>query len=277
MMRSSVEVLDAYGSAFRDLINAKLSSSDKSVRELLRLNKEDDWNFICTAMDIIGDACAAVSNFLQFGLDGPTKYNDVGEKYLRLYGVLSATYIQQEAILKLYKLTQVPKPKDARDKIQSLRIREVRHKLGAHSTEYSSGRTDKIESYVPVRVSLSGFNCEYFNNETLASERVDLRECLNEHFEMLIALIDKVYEKTVKTLYKAEKKKLEEYMEKLKDLRIVRDGGLVITLPQGGKLIFQTMASRNLTRCSTRTRRGRRQLEKIVPPATRTRRKSHLS
>lgn len=42
MMRSSVGVLDEYGKAFRDLINVKMGSRDKSVRELLRLNKDDD-------------------------------------------------------------------------------------------------------------------------------------------------------------------------------------------------------------------------------------------
>jgi len=41
MMRSSVGVLDEYGKAFRDLINVKMGSRDKSVRELLRLNKDD--------------------------------------------------------------------------------------------------------------------------------------------------------------------------------------------------------------------------------------------
>jgi len=41
MMRSSVGVLDEYGKAFGDLINVKIGVSDKSVRELLRLNKDD--------------------------------------------------------------------------------------------------------------------------------------------------------------------------------------------------------------------------------------------
>lgn len=259
MMRSSVEVLDAYGSAFRDLINAKLLfSDDSSVRELLRLSKDADWNFICAAMDIVGDTCAAIRNFLQFGLDGPTKYNDVGEMYLRLYGVLNATYLQQEAILKLYKLTQVPNHEQARDKIQSLRVREVRHKLGAHSTDYKSGRTKKVESYVPMQVSLSGFNCEYFNNETLSSERVDIRECINQHFEVLVDLMDKVYEKTIKTLYRGQTKKLEEFMDKLKDLRIAKDGGSVIDLPGGEKIVIRMMAQTNLTGRLTRTRRKRR-------------------
>jgi hypothetical protein len=244
MCHSTNDILDTYGQAFRDLINVKVWSRNKGVRELLRLNKDDDWNFICAAMDIIGDACAAIKNFLQFGLDGPTRYDEVGEKYLRLYGVLNATYIQQEAVLKLYKLTNAPKLKEARNQVESLQIREVRHKLGAHSTDYLNNTTRRIESYIPVRATLSGFICEYFNNETRSSKRADLRNCLNEHFEVLVDLMDKVYEKTVNTLYRGEKEKREEFLEKLKDLRVIKDGGLVVTSSEGRKIVIQTMASK---------------------------------
>lgn len=244
MMHSNVDVLDTYGTAFRDLINAKIWSRNKGVRELLRLNKDEDWNFICAAMDIVRDACTAISNFLRFGLDGPTRYDDVGEKYLRLYGMLNASYLQQEAVLKLYKLTNVPNPKDAKSKIETLKIREVRHKLGAHSTDYRNNTTERTESYIPVQVSLSGFTCEYFNNESRSLTRVDFRECLNEHFEVLIDSMDKIYEKTVKTLYRGEKEKLEEFLEKLQDLRITKNGGLVVTSSEGRKIVIQTMTSK---------------------------------
>jgi hypothetical protein len=49
MITSSLNVLDSYARAFRDLINAKVWSSSKTIRELLRLNQEigdsenSDW------------------------------------------------------------------------------------------------------------------------------------------------------------------------------------------------------------------------------------------
>jgi hypothetical protein len=55
-MRSSLGLLDKYASTFRDLINAKVQSSEESVKSLLRLNKDSDWEFLCAATDIIGDA-----------------------------------------------------------------------------------------------------------------------------------------------------------------------------------------------------------------------------
>lgn len=68
---------------------------------------------------------AAMGNFQKYGLDGPTKFEDLGEKYLRLYGFLNATYIQQAAVLSLYKFLNVPNPKEAKKRIEVLKIREV--------------------------------------------------------------------------------------------------------------------------------------------------------
>src|ERR1700731_3985821 len=99
MMQPALPLLDKYANAFRELINATVQCSPKPLKELLRLNSSADWEFLCAAMDIIGDASTAIDNVQRFGLSGPTKHNDTGEKYLRLYGMLSAAYIQQEAIL----------------------------------------------------------------------------------------------------------------------------------------------------------------------------------
>ena len=94
MLRSHAEVLGSYSAAFRDLVNSKVRSSI-DVRKALRLNKERDWFFLCTSMDVVGDASGAIHNFLRFGLDGPARFDDIGERYLRLYGLLSAVYAQQ--------------------------------------------------------------------------------------------------------------------------------------------------------------------------------------
>ena len=110
-------------------------------------------------MDIIGDTSRAIDNFLQFDLDGPTRYKDQGEQYLRLYGVLNATYLQQQAVHKLYTLMHVPDPKLAEKEIEALDIKRIRHQIGAHSTNYKNRVTGRFESYLPIRMSLSGFNC----------------------------------------------------------------------------------------------------------------------
>jgi len=247
MIKSSLNVLDSYAKAFRDLINVKVRSNSKTVRELLRLNKEEDWDFLCVAMDVVGDASAAIRNFLQFGLDGPTRYQDAGERYLRLYGLLSAAYIQQQAVLKLFKLMNVPNPKTIKAKLDGLKIRELRHKLASHSTDYENPATQDIETYVPVRIGVSGFNCMYSQNRGKVLRSLDLEAAIEEHCRLLISVMDAMYAKAIQTLYKGQSKKLTELKERLEDLRIEKDGGIVLRSPQGGKLVIHTLADRNLT------------------------------
>lgn len=239
MTHSSSQAFDAYRQAFSDLIEELLRSRPEGLWKLLRLNKEEDAIFVWTAMYIIGDASMAIQNFLRFGLDGPAKYEDVGERYLRLYGLLNATYIQQDAVLKLYRLMSVPDPKNAKRRIESLQIRVLRHKVGAHGVDYLNRDIGKLESFVPVRARLEQFQCEYMNNETLALQRVDLKQCVEEHSKLMVQLLATIYEKTAKTAYKGNEKKLQKHKEKLQDLKIIRDGGVVMESPGGDKFVIQ--------------------------------------
>lgn len=257
-MKSSIDVLDSYSSAFRDLVNAKVQSDRKGVRELLRLNRDNDWNFLCTAMDVVGDASGAIRNFLRFGLDGPTRYQDVGERYLRLYGLLSAAYIQEQSAIKLFELMNVPHLKAVKAKFDALEIRDLRHKLASHSTDYSNGATQAIETYVPIQIGVGGFVCTFTNNESTMQRAVDLEKAIEDHCRLVISVLDETYEKAVRTLYKGQSKKLDEFSERLQDLRTEKDGGLVIRVQGGPKLVIHTVGSRNLTTRSSRIRRKRR-------------------
>jgi hypothetical protein len=135
-MVSALDLLHKYASTFRTMINSKVWGSKSSIKHLLRLNKDSDWDFLTAAMDIIDDASAAIADVERFGLSGPTKYNELGERYLRLYGLLSATYIQQQSALTIHKLMNVSDYKATRAKFQALKIRALRHKLSSHGTDY---------------------------------------------------------------------------------------------------------------------------------------------
>lgn len=246
-MKSLVDLLHSYVDAYRELVNSRTWSSEESIIKALRLNKDEDWGFICTAMDIVGDACLAIENFLRFGLEGPTRYDDTGEKYLRLYGVLNATYVQQQAIHNLFKLNNVPKPNDAKQKIENLRIREVRHKLGAHSNDYLNRDQNKIESYVLTRFTLAGYRCEFLNNETTKHEIVDLKSDIEEHLNLMVELLDETYEKAIKTFYRSAGKKKDSFLEKLKDLRIEKQDGMVFQVSNGPKIIITMATTMNET------------------------------
>ncbi len=240
-MNTKVELVEKYANAFRDLINAKIRPSKADIRKTLRLSKDEDWAFLCISMDIVEDACTAINSFLKFGLNGPTKYDDVGEKYLRLYGILSATYIQQEAMLKLCQLMNVlPTLKKGKKLVDSLLIRSLRHKLCSHSTNYYNKESDSIQAYEPIRIDLDDFNCTYAKNGRGSHNSVDLKEAVDEHLNMMIELLDKTMEKAIKTLFKGQEssKSCTEFSKVLDDLRVIRKGSIVLQHHAGRKLII---------------------------------------
>jgi hypothetical protein len=162
-MKTPLDILDLYASTFRELINETVIPSKTTIRKTFRLNKDEDWNFLCTAMDIISDASAAIAHVQKFGLGGATKYNELGERYLRLYGVLSATYIQQQAVLEIYTLMNVPNPGDMQKKLDKLEIRVLRHKLAAHATNYDNKDSGHTEAHVPLRFEIHDFKSNIRN------------------------------------------------------------------------------------------------------------------
>lgn len=226
-MTSPLELLQNYGDAFRDLVNARVWAKDESPEKSLRLSSRDDWEFICVAMDVIGDAALAVSNFLRFSLNGPTRYDDVGERYLRLYGLLSATYLQQEAALKLYMLMNCPNPRNIKARFNGLEIRTLRHQLASHSVDYLPPAGGKPQSFVPVRIGLNGFSCMVTSGRGSETRTLELDKAVSAHCSEMAQVLDLVYEKSIKTFFRGQASRLSEFQTKLDNLRFVRDGNLL--------------------------------------------------
>ena len=97
----------------RDLTNDIVRSIDnqkpfrETVVKKLKFSNPDDWNVLCSLMDVLGDTELAKGNFVKFYLSGPTKIRDYGEQYLRLYGIVNAVYLQKFAIISLIELVKL--------------------------------------------------------------------------------------------------------------------------------------------------------------------------
>lgn len=247
MLTNECKALHFYNDTFRELVNGKAVRHDERdedfsdfIKGALKLNKPEDWSFICSSMDIVNDSLLGLENFIRFGMDGPTKYNDLGEKYIRLYGALNATYIQQQAILNLHRISNTPDLTDAEKKVNALSIRDARHKLGAHSVDHKNGQTSQTESFVPVRFKLGGMMCEYFNNSTLSGSSINLSAALHEHLSLMNDMYKLICEKFVKTIYKPNPVKCQKLIDELSDGVILRAGGTVARNENGEK-IFVTV------------------------------------
>jgi hypothetical protein len=241
-MLSALELLRKYASTFRKMINSQVWKNSASIKQLLKLTKDSDWDFLTAAMDIIDDASAAIAHIERFGLSGPTKYGDIGERYLRLYGLLSATYGQQQSTLTIYKMMNVPNPTKIKDAFERLKIRELRHKLSAHGTEYLTA-DDSKEAYVPLRLNLGDTEVTSVRySSEMHQETIDLTEAVNDHTTLMIEVMDEIIEKSIGTLFKGDIKRQEQFTQDLADLRIEKTGGLVIKGPEGAPKVIVIVA-----------------------------------
>lgn len=247
MPGTKIDAVQFFNEKYRELVNEKAGkaasereSFDDYIKRSLRLNSTDDWGVLCASMDVIDDSLLGIENFLRFGIDGPTKYGDMGEKYIRLYGALNATYLQQQAVINLFKISNTDSPKSAQEKINSLLIRTIRHKIGAHAVDYENKHEDVTESFVPVRFTLGGMTCSYYNNRTLKQETVNLQEAIVEHLDLMATLYATLYEKSIRTIYKSNSQKIELLMRNVFDGKAKLSGDIVVRSPSRD-VTFTTM------------------------------------
>ncbi len=229
MEKYTIQILGEYERKFRELIANKKNSSDikdeinnrdTSLEDALKLNYSNSFGQIVAAFYVVDDTILAIKNFLRWGLDGPTKFDDSGEKYLRLYGVLNSAYQQQNAFLFLYKLFNGPEPSKLKDNIIALEITKLRHKLGAHSAEYKNHEDSTTEAYVPVRMSMSDCSITYAREPAGDQIVCNIRDMLSKHIVLICQHYDKLYEKVASSYYRDNKETLARVLE---DLQITRE------------------------------------------------------
>jgi len=105
------------------------------------------------ALDTVEDTRLALSNYESNGIGF-----DDGERYLRLYGFLQATILQQDAIRKLHELFVGSFPKPA-DTSAWMRLRELRNLTVGHPiAKGKRGETPKRAFIARVSLKTDGFN-----------------------------------------------------------------------------------------------------------------------
>lgn len=100
--------------------------------------------------------------------------------YLRLYGVLNASYLQLGAILDLNRLFNVSNQKIKKEKFKSLKLIEIRNKLASHTTNYNIPNSNEIDFYKLSQSTLSKWGGNILIVGKDNSEEVDIIEILKE-------------------------------------------------------------------------------------------------
>jgi hypothetical protein len=214
----------------RDLINEVANSAQgeflPSIKTLLKFENESDWITICSLLDVIGDTELAKDNFRKFKIEGPTKIEDFGERYLRLYGILNAVYLQHSAVESFLEIIKYPAKNAALKDLNDLKILELRNKAGAHTVDYLGNDRKKNPHQISRGI---GDNTKI---ETLDSNNVhqeyDLHLLLNHFDDTVEYLLLKGAMKFVSTVFKNNSVKKAKYLRNLNAFEKALETGILI-------------------------------------------------
>ena len=129
------------------------SNWEIEVREIFNIDvKTSKISFILDALYLLEDTQLAKDNFSRFNLSGPTKYKDIGEVFLRLYGIYNACYLQKQAILTLFEIVIPKEYSNVVKLINKLELFEYRKIFASHTSNV--GHKKAKHSYILGRDGL---------------------------------------------------------------------------------------------------------------------------
>jgi len=81
--------------AVRDIIN-------RPRQQYILLQDRKEWNQLCSALDLLGDTTLAIESYKSSNFP-----DQIGAKYLVIYGILQALFLQQDAILHISEILDI--------------------------------------------------------------------------------------------------------------------------------------------------------------------------
>jgi hypothetical protein len=166
-----------------DSISAPGRFISEFSKRLPMVRSSADWHRLCTAMDVVEDTEAAKGSFVRFGLQGPTRYQDIGETYLRLYGVLNSIYLQQQAVVLIAKYSNCGDLASLKRRLDKSEIVTLRHKVASHNLECLEDGS--IKTYMTSRFELEDTAVATLD-EIDKYRTYDLKECIRSFDAIII-------------------------------------------------------------------------------------------
>lgn len=196
-------------------VNNAIDDNDyrEKLNKKLKFQNNDDHLRFRACIDLTEDTQFAINEFYENGLK--TTHSD-GEMYLRLYGILNAIYLQNQALIELIELFKIPHKKQIDTDFKNLDIIKIRNKIGAHTPNYISDNINskrKTESYRLAQASISKWGNQLLIVSSFDEcEDIDLMPAIKKFTELVEFHLDKICEKGLKTLFK-NKSEFKDWME----------------------------------------------------------------
>jgi hypothetical protein len=150
----------------------------------------DEWNTLCVAMDTIGDTCLSLEYYEASGIG-----NEHGEKYLKLYGLLQAIFLQQDSIRQIYRIFLGSNLKLESDSAW-MRIRNLRNMTVGHPIERKHKTETKRYFISRVTIHSDGFQLIIWDKdkEQKEFEDVSLKPLYEEYKTEAAKHLESIYQ-----------------------------------------------------------------------------------
>ncbi|MCX5801286.1 MAG: hypothetical protein NTX17_07870 [Candidatus Eisenbacteria bacterium] len=165
----------------RDFINSPR-------KQYALLQSQAAWNMLCSCLDLIGDTGLALDAYVKH-----EEAENYGGKYLLIYGVLQALFLQQDAVENLceaLKLDYTPDP-------LLNEIREIRNDSTGHPTKRGGGQGRTFNFISRISLSKVGFDLmkTYPEDRTPFFQHVSIPSLVARQREILQRTLSAVVDK----------------------------------------------------------------------------------
>lgn len=118
--------------------NHHKSHTPESILKRLKFQKPSDSLRVRSCLDLIEDTESSICYYLTYGLKKYTSRpnRDVGEQYLKLYGILNAVWLQAHSIVELCEIFKVPEKETIKKSLLSHQIIYLRNIAGSHTVPF---------------------------------------------------------------------------------------------------------------------------------------------
>jgi len=177
---------------------------NKPRKQFTLLKNHTFWNQLCSSLSVIEDSDLAIDAYLNSEFS-----KDYGEKYLRLYGLFQALFLQQDAVKHLCESLGLSNNLIANPKLKE--IRDIRNDSIGHPTKRGNYKSYHFISRVSIAKTKFQLVSKHENSKT-TSRDILIIDLIKEQRKYLSKILKKVT-KVLEAEEKAHKEKFK--MDKL--------------------------------------------------------------
>lgn len=177
----------------------EVDSFEIGTKKYFGFESKFGWNILMNALYVLDDTEMAKESFRRFQFENSTSYEDIGQRYLLLYGFLNSCYQQKIAIENLIEIFKLSNKTKFKKELSCTGIIELRNKIGAHPSNYVNRNDPRlsIDLYEISRPNLSMGRIKLQKNQDVF-ESYDLKEIETEFDRIIENTLSMILAKIIK-------------------------------------------------------------------------------